>query len=211
MNITPTNLGYEHILVFTALQAAKEGIIKSEYSGTVRLAEYRVSKEFLKKCILAWAQYVSASWPFIVESDATTAVETPLDSDAEEVFTDMNSKGLISFDAAHNIWEFTSLNNVYGYIITTKINVPDWGVIAWGVDGIGGVYPSSDMTATLIDPGVTRDQYLAQFPMYQITGSDIMLVIPGAVALTRLINDSWNPRLKDLVTAIRSNIPVPTP
>ncbi|WPJ72185.1 hypothetical protein DEEACLCL_00168 [Salmonella phage CRW-SP2] len=211
MNITPTNLGYEHILVFTALQAAKEGVIKSEYSGTVRLSDYRISKDFIKKCILAWARYVSAAWPVIVEADATSAVETPSEDDIEEVFLSMVSLGYINFDQAHNIWEFTSLNTVFGYAITSKINVPDWGVIAWGVDGIGGIYQSSDMVATLIDEGVTREQYLAQFPMYQITGSDIMLVLPGASALPRLVIDGWNPRLKDLITAIRSHIPVPTP
>lgn len=211
MSITPKSLGYEHILVFTALQAAKEGIIKSEYSGTVRLSDYRVSAVFLKKCIAAWAQYVVADWPIIIDSDADADSEVISESDVDSIFSQMNNLGYISYDIPHDIWQFTSLNSVFGYAITSEINIPDWGIIAWGVDGIGGIYTSSDLPAVLIDAGTTTQEYLAQFPMHGITGSDIILVLPGASALTRLVIDGWNPRLKDIVSSIRSHIPVTTP
>lgn len=210
MSIIPTRLGYEHILVFTALQAAKEGIIKSEYSGTMRLSDYRAKKEFFLKCITAWAQYVNADWPNIVLSDAETSAEELTEDDIEDVFQKMVSLGYISYDIPHDIWEFSSLNKVFGFTITSEINIPDWGVIAWGVDGIGGIYTSSDLPAVLIDAGVTREQYLAQFPMHNVTGSDIILVQPGANSLPRLVNEGWSPRLKDLVESIRSHIPAVT-
>lgn len=211
MSITPTQLGYEHILVFTALQAAKEGVVKSEYSGAVRLSDYRAPKEFIIKCITAWAQYVNADWPNIVQVDAQSTTEVITEADIEEVFQKMVSLGYVNYDIPHDIWEFSSLNKVFGFTITSEINIPDWGIIAWGVDGLGGIYKSSDLPANLIDAGVTQQEYLAQFPMHNVTGSDIILVLPGANAIPRLINEDWNPRFKDLVESIRSHIPVVTP
>lgn len=211
MSITPTQLGYEHILVFTALQAAKEGVVKSEYSGAVRLSDYRAPKEFIIKCITAWAQYVNADWPDIVQVEAQSTTEVITEADIEEVFQKMVSLGYVNYDIPHDIWEFSSLNKVFGFTITSEINIPDWGIIAWGVDGLGGIYKSSDLPANLIDAGVTQQEYLAQFPMHNVTGSDIILVLPGANAIPRLINEDWNPRLKDLVESIRSHIPVVTP
>lgn len=196
MTALPTDTGYEQILVFTALQAAKEGVIKSEYSGTVRLSNYRVDPDFIKKCINAWA-----AWEY------TDPVDVGYD---DTVIADMLVKGLLSFDVYHQKYEFTSLNRVYGYVITSELNIPDWGIIAWGVDGLGATYPSSDMPPVLFDQGVTLGDYYAQFPQHGISGSDIILVYPGANALSRLI-DGWDPHLKDFVEGVRSHLPVTTP
>lgn len=209
MNINPTFLGYEHILVFTALQGAKEGVIKSEYSGTVRLADYRASEQFIKKCIAAWAEYMASKgigdWP-----DALVSVDVADEQLVEEIFDKMAVLGYINYDLNHDIWEFSSLNRLFGFTITSEGNIPDWGILAWGVDGIGAFYASSDLDGIPFDLGVTKQQYLAQFPQHNITGSDIILVCVGSNTIPRMLQ-GWDPRLKDLIADIRSYIPVPPP
>lgn len=207
MDIQPSQRGYEHILVFMGLQGAKEGVIKSEYSGTVRLADYTASDVFIKKCIAAWLTYAVNTVDY-TQRDIVIVVPTVTANTVDEIFADMLVKGYITYDTQHSVYEFSSLNRVFGYVLTSEANIPDWGVIAWGNDGIGATYSSSDIvTPDLIDDGVAYEQYIAQFPQHGITGSDIILVMPGAVALQRLIT-GWKPQYKEIVQAIRANLPV---
>lgn len=210
MNITPSSTGYEHLMVFLAIQGAKEGIIVSEYSGTVRLADYKASDVFIKKCITAWTKYAVEATP--PTGEILFVIPTPASTDTEEIFADMLAKGYLVYDTQHDVYDFSALNRVFGYTITSEANIPDWGILAWGKDGLGATYSSSDMDPVLIDPGVTMEQYLAQFPQHGITGSDIIVVYPGGNALERLVA-GWDPHLKAVVEGIRFYIPVvnPTP
>lgn len=208
MNINPTFTGYEHILIFIALQGAKEGIIKSEYSGSVRPADYIADAPFIKKCIAAWADYLVENFQEYPES--TTVPETATVEDVDAIFGDMLAKGYLSYDTRHNIYEFFSLNRVFGYAITSEANIADWGILAWGVDGLGATYASSDLGGELFDEGVTMDEYLAQFPQHNVTGSDIILTLSGSNALSRLIA-GWNPYLKGLIAGFRTHLPLPDP
>uniref|UniRef100_A0AAU8GJU8 DUF7270 domain-containing protein n=1 Tax=Salmonella phage vB_STmST313_KE31 TaxID=3161181 RepID=A0AAU8GJU8_9CAUD len=212
MNITPSQTGYEHIMVFLAIQGAKEGIITSEYSGTMRLADYVAPEAFIKKCIDAWCLYALGTYPAPPEGELLFTVPNPAAGDTDSIFADMLAKGYLVYDITHDVYSFTSLNTVFGFTITSEANIPDWGILAWGVDGLGATYASSDVGPVLIDEGVTMEQYLAQFPQHNIAGSDIILVQPGAVALPRLV-DGWKPQMKDIITGIRFHIPVvnPTP
>lgn len=205
MNFTPSTTGYEHILVFIALQGAEEGVVASEYSGSVRLADYVAPEAFIKKCIAAWLQY--ASGLPIPGGELTISLAIPESGDVEDIFVDMLAKGYITYDTVHDVCDFSSLNRVFGYVITSEANIPDWGIIAWGVDGIGATYASSDLPPVLFDPGVTEADYLAQFPQHGISGSDIILVYPGSNALPRLI-EGWKPQIKDMIAAIRVHVPV---
>lgn len=206
MNITPSQIGYEHLMVFLAIQGAKEGIITSEYSGTVRLADYIASEAFIKKCITAWTQYAVESAP--PSGEILFVIPTLASTDTDEIFSDMLVKGYLVYDTQHDVYDFSALNRVFGYTITSEANIPDWGILAWGKDGLGATYASSDVGPVLIDSGVTMEQYLAQFPQHGVTGSDIIVVYPGSNALERLVA-GWDPRLKTVVEDIRSHIPVP--
>lgn len=212
MNITPSQTGYEHLMVFLAIQGAKEGIITSEYSGTVRLIDYTASEAFIKKCITAWTKYAVGTYPAPPAGELLFVVPTLATTDTDEIFADMLSKGYLTYDTQHDIYDFSALNRLFGYTITSEANIPDWGILAWGKDGLGATYASSDVGAVLIDPGVTMEQYLAQFPQHGVTGSDIIIVYPGSNALERLVS-GWDPHLKAVVEGIRFYIPVvnPTP
>lgn len=210
MNITPSATGYEHLMVFIALQGVKEGIIKSEYSGSMRLADYVAEEAFIKKCIAAWLEYAVETFRPLQTSEIVVDFPVIQAGDADAIFADMLAKGYLSYDDQHSVYVFTSLNTIFGYVLTSEANVQDWGVIAWGCDGLGATYASSDLPGVVIDPGVTEAEYLAQFPQHGVTGSDVMLTYSGANALPRLLN-GWDPRLKDLVSAIRAHIPAPIP
>lgn len=209
MNITPSQTGYEHLMVFIALQGVKEGIIKSEYSGSMRLADYVADEAFIKKCIAAWVLYAVETFPAHPGEILITA-PTAQTGDVNEIFSDMLAKGYLSYDDQHSVYVFTALNTIFGYVLTSEANVQDWGVLAWGCDGIGASYASSDVPGITFDPGVTQEDYLAQFPQHNTTGSDVMLTYSGANALDRLLN-GWDPRLKELVAGIRAHIPTPLP
>ncbi|QZB90002.1 hypothetical protein selz497L_178 [Salmonella phage SenALZ1] len=88
MNITPSQTGYEHIMVFLAIQGAKEGIITSEYSGTMRLADYVAPEAFIKKCIDAWCLYALGTYPSPPAGELLFAIPTLATGD-----TDAKSKG----------------------------------------------------------------------------------------------------------------------
>ncbi|AXC40441.1 hypothetical protein [Salmonella phage S115] len=212
MNITPSQTGYEHIMVFLAIQGAKEGIITSEYSGTMRLADYVAPEAFIKKCIDAWCLYALSTYPTPPAGELLFTVPTLAAGDTDAIFADMLVKGYLTYDSAHNVYDFSALNRIFGYTITSEANIPDYGILAWGVDGLGATYASSDVGPVLIDAGVTMEQYMSQFPQHNVTGSDIIIVYPGSNALSRLV-DGWKPQLKDIVFEIRSHIPVvnPTP
>lgn len=212
MNITPSQTGYEHIMVFLAIQGAKEGIITSEYSGTMRLADYVAPEAFIKKCIDAWCLYALGTYPSPPAGELLFTIPTPATGDTDAIFADMLSKGYLTYDSAHSVYDFSALNRIFGFTITSEANIPDYGILAWGVDGLGATYASSDVGPVLIDPGVTMEQYMSQFPQHNVTGSDIIIVYPGSNALSRLV-DGWKPQLKDIVAGIRFHIPVvnPTP
>ncbi|AYJ73605.1 hypothetical protein PS5_50 [Salmonella phage PS5] len=212
MNITPSQTGYEHLMVFIAIQGAKEGIISSEYSGTMRLADYVAPEAFIKKCIDAWCLYAIGMYPTPPAGELLFTVPTPAAGDTDAIFADMLAKGYLAYDSAHNVYDFSALNRIFGYTITSEANIPDYGILAWGIDGLGATYASSDVGPVLIDTGVTMEQYMSQFPQHNVTGSDIIIVYPGSNALSRLV-DGWKPHLKDIVAGIRFHIPVvnPTP
>lgn len=212
MNITPSQTGYEHLMVFIAIQGAKEGIISSEYSGTMRLADYVAPEAFIKKCIDAWCLYALDTYPTPPAGELLFTVPTPAAGDTDAIFADMLAKGYLAYDSAHNVYDFSALNRIFGYTITSEANIPDYGILAWGIDGLGATYASSDVGPVLIDTGVTMEQYMSQFPQHNVTGSDIIIVYPGSNALSRLV-DGWKPQLKDIVAGIRFHIPIvnPTP
>lgn len=210
MNITPSRMGYEHLMVFLAIQGAKEGLITSEYSGSVRLIDYTADEAFIKKCIAAWSLYAVSTFDQPYMTELLFTAPTPASTDVDEIFADMLAKGYLTYDTQHNVYEFSALNRVFGYTITSEANIPDWGILAWGVDGLGATYSSSDVNGIVMDPGVTYEEYLAQFPQHGVTGSDIIITYSGANALNRMLN-GWDPRLKDVVSAIRGHIPVVLP
>lgn len=190
MDINPTQQDYERLMVFIGVQAIKEGVVTSPYSGTFRLGDYVCGLDFLNRCAGAWLETYFA--------DAATT--------AGEVVDELLRKGYLSHDVIHNVFDFSSLNRVFNYILTTEMNVPDWGVLAWGRDGLGATYASSDILGTPFDQGVTYEQYVSQFPKHGITGSDIILAMTGANALPLMVG-GWSPVIKDYIEAIRANLP----
>ena len=193
MNIADTPES-ELFLALCALQLIHEGKIASPYSGTVRLADYVMTSDDVKRFSLAWL---------------TTVDGTPPHQDAIGAFLGrLLSEGAITFDAHRNMFDFRGLYKTLGYGLSTQANIPDSGCVVWGGDGIGAVYTTFDADPVPFDPGMTVDDFKAQFKFYNKTGNDVVLTLTAPWYSVRVIRDKWDMSLKDVLESFRGNLPV---
>uniref|UniRef100_A0AAU8KX89 DUF7270 domain-containing protein n=1 Tax=Serratia phage Kevin TaxID=3161161 RepID=A0AAU8KX89_9CAUD len=196
MVILPTEVGTEHILVLTAIQAIKDGEISAPYSGTIRKFEYAVTRAHFLRCVTAWLATAQASYP----GDLGAGDEYS----AEEVIHYMAINGFIAYDRTQEMYVLNGLWKPFPYYMTTEANIQDNGAIVWGRDGIGASYVAYNTPGVPFDG--TVEEYLAQYPAHRVAGNDAVLIMPASQACPRLIN-GWNPSVRALVAEFRTNLP----
>lgn len=198
MIILPTDTGVEHILVLTAIQAMKDGVITAPYSGTIRKFEYSVGRGYFEKCVVGWLETAKASYP----GDLGPGDEY----DVNEIVHYMAINGFIAYDRVQEMYILNGLWKPFPYHMTTEANIQDNGAVVWGRDGIGATYTAYNAPGVPFDG--TVEEYLAQYPAHRVAGNDTVLVMSAAQACPRLIN-GWNPSIRALVTEFRTNLPSP--
>lgn len=197
MVILPTDAGVEHILVLTAIQAMKDGVITAPYSGTIRKFEYSVTRELFGRCVAGWLKTAQDSYP----GDLGPGDEY----NAAEVIHYMAINGFIAYDRTQEVYVLNGLWKPFPYYMTTEANIQDNGAIVWGRDGIGASYTAYNTPGVPFDGTVV--EYLAQYPAHRVAGNDTVLVMPASQACPRLIN-GWNPSIRALVAEFRTNLPL---
>ena len=198
MIILPTDVGVEHILVLTAIQAMKDGVITAPYSGTIRKFEYAVGRGYFSKCVFGWLETAKAGYPGDIQPGDEYSVD--------EVVHYLSVNGFIAYDRTQEVFLLNGLWKPFPYYMTTEANIQDNGALVWGREGIGASYTAYNTPGVPFDG--TVEEYLAQYPAHKVAGNDAVLIMPAAQAAPRLIN-GWNPSIRALVAEFRTNLPSP--
>lgn len=205
MTITPTASGLDHLIVAAFLEGIKAKHIMCQYSGTMRWRDANLPRDFMLNCISGWLALVN---------DPVYALDYQIDplegdTDSAEILSWLLNDGSVTLDDRNSAFvNLSSGVKRLGFDFTSQSNIPEGGLVMYGVDGIGAVMAESD-SAPLVIEG-TLESYHAQFPNRRVQGNDVTLLLAASgTLLNRMFFDSPSTHVlyMEYITAFRAVLP----